>query len=173
MQVRVRTNMSDPFPKKIVRERLTEFSLLNSVIRLLRGEIAGFRVLVVAGYRVSVDTLVRCVGENVDFRLYPDSLRALLYLTVTKSRRLCFEALPTAFVIQFERRGYGEQTTRIRNPPTIRTSIAAENRYPATTNTLYPALSPRRRRIPSGAARERSSHVLDSTKLVRTWTCTN
>ena len=126
-----------------------------------------------AGYRVSVDTLVRCVGENVDFRLYPDSLRALLYLTVTKSRRLCFEALPTAFVIQFERRGYGEQTTRIRNPPTIRTSIAAENRYPATTNTLYPALSPRRRRIPSGAARERSSHVLDSTKLVRTWTCTN
>ena len=77
MQVRVRTNMSDPFPKKIVRERLTEFSLLNSVIRLLRGEIAGFRVLVVAGYRVSVDTLVRCVGENIDFRLYPDSLRAL------------------------------------------------------------------------------------------------
>ena len=77
MQVRVRTNMSDPFPKKIVRERLTEFNLLNSVIRLLRGEIARFRVLVVAGYRVSVDTLVRCVGENVDFRLYPDSLRAL------------------------------------------------------------------------------------------------
>ena len=56
---------------------LTEFSLLNSVIRLLRGEIAEFRVLVVAGYRVSVDTLVRCVGENIDFRLYPDSLRAL------------------------------------------------------------------------------------------------
>ena len=77
MQVRVRTNMSDPFPKKIVRERLTEFSLLNSVIRLLRGEIARFRVLVVAGYRVSVDTLVRCVGENIDFRLYPDSRRAL------------------------------------------------------------------------------------------------
>ena len=66
-----------PFPEKIVRERLTEFSLLNSVIRLLRGEIARFRVLVVAGYQVSVDTLVRCVGENVDFRLYPDSLRAL------------------------------------------------------------------------------------------------
>ena len=54
MQVRVRTNMSDPFPKKIVRERMTEFGLPNSVIRLLRGEIAGFRVLVMAGYRCSV-----------------------------------------------------------------------------------------------------------------------
>ena len=62
VQVRVRTNMSDPFPKKIVRERLTEFSLLNSVIRLLRGEIAEFRVLVVAGYRVSAAILVRMVG---------------------------------------------------------------------------------------------------------------
>ena len=32
---------------------------------------------VVVEYRVSVDTLVRCVGENINFRLYPDSLRAL------------------------------------------------------------------------------------------------
>lgn len=32
---------------------------------------------VVVEYRVSVDTLVRCVGENIDFRLYPGSLRAL------------------------------------------------------------------------------------------------
>ena len=33
VQVRLLTNMSDPFPKKIVRERLRS-------IRLLRGEIA-------------------------------------------------------------------------------------------------------------------------------------
>ena len=38
---------------------------------------------------------------------------------------------------------------------------------------LYPAIAPRRRRIPSGAARERSSHVLDGTKLVSKPTCTN
>ena len=42
VQVRLLTNMSDPFPKKIVRERLTEFSLLNSVIRRLFGAIAGY-----------------------------------------------------------------------------------------------------------------------------------
>ena len=40
-------------------------------------------------------------------------------------------------------------------------------------NKLYPAIAPRRRRIPSGAARERSSHAQDGTKLVRTRTCTN
>ena len=40
VQVHVRTNLSDPFPEKIVRERLTEFGLPNSVIRLLWGEIA-------------------------------------------------------------------------------------------------------------------------------------
>ena len=38
VQVRLLTNMSDPFPKETVRERLRS-------IRLLRGEIAGFRVL--------------------------------------------------------------------------------------------------------------------------------
>ena len=37
VQVHVRTNVSDPFPEKIVRERL------GGAIRLLRGEIAGFR----------------------------------------------------------------------------------------------------------------------------------
>ena len=36
VQVRVLPNVSDPFPEKIVRERLTR------VIRLLRGEIAGY-----------------------------------------------------------------------------------------------------------------------------------
>ena len=40
-------------------------------------------------------------------------------------------------------------------------------------NKLYPAIAPRRRRIPSGAARERSSHVLDGTTLVSNRTCTN
>ena len=40
-------------------------------------------------------------------------------------------------------------------------------------NKQMDAISPRRRRIPSGAARERSSHVLDSTKLVSNRTCTN
>ena len=38
---------------------------------------------------------------------------------------------------------------------------------------LYPAISLNRRRMTTSAARERSPHVLDSTKLVRTWTCTN
>ena len=49
MQVHVRTNLSDPFPEKIVRERLTEFGLPNSVIRRLRGAIASACVLVVVG----------------------------------------------------------------------------------------------------------------------------
>ena len=40
-------------------------------------------------------------------------------------------------------------------------------------NKQMDAISPRRRRIPSGAARERSSHVLDGTKLVSKRTCTN
>ena len=35
------------------------------------------------------------------------------------------------------------------------------------------AISPRRRRMTASAARERSSHVLDGAKLVRTRTCTN
>ena len=39
VQVHVRTNVSDPFPEKIVRERLTR------VIRLLRGESAGYSFL--------------------------------------------------------------------------------------------------------------------------------
>ena len=38
---------------------------------------------------------------------------------------------------------------------------------------LMTAIAPRRRRIPSGAARERSSHVLDGTNLVSNRTCTN
>ena len=42
VQVHVLTNPEYPFSEKIVRERLTEFSLLNSVIRLLRGVIAGY-----------------------------------------------------------------------------------------------------------------------------------
>ena len=37
VQVHVRTNVSDPFPEKIVRERL------GGAIRLLRGATAGFR----------------------------------------------------------------------------------------------------------------------------------
>ncbi len=41
------------------------------------------------------------------------------------------------------------------------------------SNKQMDAISPRRRRIPSGAARERSSHVLDGTNLVSTRTCTN
>ena len=36
MQVRLLPNMSDPFPEKIVRERL------DGAIRLLRGETAGY-----------------------------------------------------------------------------------------------------------------------------------
>ena len=44
---------------------------------------------------------------------------------------------------------------------------------PPLPNKPMDAISPRRRRIPSGAARERSSHVLDSTKLVRKRTCTD
>ena len=40
-------------------------------------------------------------------------------------------------------------------------------------NKQKDAISPRRRRIPSGAARERSSHVLDETILVSNRTCTN
>ena len=39
VQVHVRTNMSDPFPEKIVRERL------DGAIRTLRGEIALYRLL--------------------------------------------------------------------------------------------------------------------------------
>ena len=39
MQVHVRTKMSDPFPEKIVRERL------DGAIRTLRGEIAGYSLL--------------------------------------------------------------------------------------------------------------------------------
>ena len=46
-------------------------------------------------------------------------------------------------------------------------------RYTPPNNTQMDAIAPRRRRIPSGAARERSSHVLDGTKLVRNRTCTN
>ena len=46
-------------------------------------------------------------------------------------------------------------------------------RYTPPNNTQMDAIAPRRRRIPSGAARERSSHVLDGTKLVRKRTCTN
>ena len=42
VQVRLLLNRSDPFPEKIVRERLREFSLLNSASSLLRGEIAGY-----------------------------------------------------------------------------------------------------------------------------------
>ena len=38
---------------------------------------------------------------------------------------------------------------------------------------LYPAISFRRVRIPPGAARERSSHAKDGTKLVSSRTCTN
>ena len=38
---------------------------------------------------------------------------------------------------------------------------------------LYPAIAPRRRRIPSGAARERSPHVLDGAILGSNRTCTN
>ena len=56
MQFDLLTNMSDPFPKKIVRERLTQSSALYgerlrdivySVVAgyLFGGEIAGFRVL--------------------------------------------------------------------------------------------------------------------------------
>ena len=41
------------------------------------------------------------------------------------------------------------------------------------SNKRMDAIAPRRRRIPSGAARERSSHVLDGTNLVSTRTCTN
>ena len=40
-------------------------------------------------------------------------------------------------------------------------------------NSPMDAISPRRRRIPTGAARERFSHVLDGTKLVSNRTCTN
>ena len=39
VQVRVLPNVSDPFPEKIVRERL------DGAIRLLRGEIAGYSFL--------------------------------------------------------------------------------------------------------------------------------
>ena len=42
VQVRLLLNRSDPFPEKIVRERLREFSLLNSASSLLRGESAGY-----------------------------------------------------------------------------------------------------------------------------------
>ena len=78
-----------------------------------------------------------------------------------KKPSVVFEAPPTAFVYSFERRGHGEQTTSIRNPSTIRTNTATEHRYPATTNTLYPALSPNRRRmLPQPPQND----------LLRTWT---
>ena len=64
---------------------------------------------VVVEYRVSVGTLVRCVGENIDFRLYPDSLRALLYLTVTKSRRLCLKHLRRLLFIHLKDAGMGNR----------------------------------------------------------------
>ena len=57
--------------------------------------------------------------------------------------------------------------------------ITKVHAIPSPTGTLplsnkrMDAIAPRRRRIPSGAARERSSHVLDSTKLVRKRTCTD
>ena len=57
--------------------------------------------------------------------------------------------------------------------------ITKVHAIPSPTGTLplsnkqMDAISPRRRRIPSGAARERSSHVLDGTNLVSTRTCTN
>ena len=71
MQVHVRTNFA---PSKSAGDR-SGAAAGASAVYLER--VRDFVYWVVAGYRVSVDTQVRCVGENVGFRLYPDSLRAL------------------------------------------------------------------------------------------------
>ena len=71
MQVRVRTNVA---PSKSAGDR-SGAAAGASAVYLER--VRDFVYWVVVEYRVSVDTLVRCVGENINFRLYPDSLRAL------------------------------------------------------------------------------------------------
>ena len=54
MQVRLLTNMSDPFPEKIVRERL------DGAIRLLRGEIAVISKESSAVYLMRLRDIVSC-----------------------------------------------------------------------------------------------------------------
>ena len=82
MQVRVRTNMSDPFPKKIVRERLTEFGFPNSVIRRLfdvgavirvetRGRAIQFCWVVTDGKNFPITKLHAILSPNEVFYHYP------------------------------------------------------------------------------------------------------
>ena len=71
MQVHVRTNFA---PSKSAGDRSGAAAGASAVYLERVRDIVYW---VVVEYRVSVDTLVRCVGENIDFCLYPDSLRAL------------------------------------------------------------------------------------------------
>ena len=79
-----------PWHEKIVCERLTEFGLPNSVIRTLRGEIAGYSLFVVVGY---------LLGLGVAFgRLFQILLRRCVIRAVFSIFRRFFYYLTRFFI---------------------------------------------------------------------------